>query len=101
MPIQQSGDENPLSQSRTSTAGVVQSLRGDPTGRYVFLVNGNENGLVYRVRANTRAEAWTKLREYKYNGTYVDTSTCTIQDRIAACEGDPQVSMSPKGREPE
>lgn len=103
MPIQHPSDNNPLMPSghgSINTAGVVQGLRGDPNGRYVFVVNDGDNEVVYSVRANTRAEAWNKLREHKEGGTYVNTGACTVQERTTARGNDPQIAVHPKGYVP-
>ena len=80
-----------------NTSGVVQSLSPDPVGRNLYKVRDEDNSVEYAVRANTRSDAWHKVRQHKENGVYVNTGACTIQEAGKANGNAPEFSVTPLG----
>ena len=92
-----SGFPTNRSLNNLNTSGVVQSLTPDPAGRNLYKVRDDDNSVEYAVRANTKAEAWTKVRQHKENGVYVNTGACTIQEAGKANGNAPEFAVTPLG----
>lgn len=87
----QNNNENLRSKVTTlNTATAMESLIPDPVGKYLYIIQDSGENRECRVRANNRAEAWSKIRKYKHNGQYINTTRCTISGGNIAPEDAPE-----------
>lgn len=90
MSIQNNNESLRSSVTALNTATAMESLTPDPVGKYLYIIQDSRESQECRVRANNRAEAWSKIRKYKHNGQYINTTSSTISGGNIAPEHAPE-----------